>query len=153
MPDSRSKGETSRVNIASFIQPKEEVSFLRDDMTLRQGLEKLRRSGFSAIPVIDAEDRYIGTISEGDFLWNVVVHNESLDDITLKSLECMKIRDILQNGKVRPACIDSEMEEMLERVKTQNFVPVIDDRSVFIGIITRSDIIRYFCDEMKKKKE
>jgi CBS-domain-containing membrane protein len=122
-------------------------------MTLRQGLEKLRRSGFSAIPVIDAEDRYIGTISEGDFLWNVVVHNESLDDITLKSLECMKIRDILQNGKVRPACIDSEMEEMLERVKTQNFVPVIDDRSVFIGIITRSDIIRYFCDEMKKKKE
>lgn len=50
------------MNIASFLLPKAEVAYLRDDMTLRQGLEKLRRSGFAAIPVIDGEDRYVGVI-------------------------------------------------------------------------------------------
>lgn len=132
------------MNIASFLLPKADVAYLRDDMTLRQGIEKLRRSGFSAIPVIDSEDRYVGVISEGDFLWNILTYKGSLDDVTMKSLESMTVREILQNGKVRPACIDTDMEALLERAKNQNFVPVIDDRSVFIGIITRSDIIRYF---------
>ena len=113
-------------------------------MTLRQGLEKLRRSGFTAIPVIDSEDRYVGVISEGDFLWNILAHNQKLDDITLKSLEHLTVRDMLQNGKIRPVCIDTAMEELLEQAQSQNFVPVIDDRNVFIGIITRSDIIKYF---------
>lgn len=140
------------MNIASFLLPKAEVSYLRDDMTLRQGLEKLRRSGFTAIPVIDVEDRYVGVISEGDFLWNILAYNQSLQDITLKKLEQMTVRDFIQSGKVKPACIDTAMENLLERAKSQNFVPVIDDRSVFIGIVTRSDIIKYFVDKSESKK-
>ena len=42
------------MNIASFLSPKEEVTFLRDDMTIRQGLEKMKRYGYTAVPVIDA---------------------------------------------------------------------------------------------------
>lgn len=132
------------MNLASFLLPKENVAYLRDQMTLRQGIEKLRRSGFTAIPVIDDEDRYVGVISEGDFLWYILAHNQSLDDITLKSLECMAVRDILQCGKVKPACINTDMGSLLERAKNQNLVPVIDDRNVFIGIVKRSDIIKYF---------
>ncbi len=138
------------MSIASFLMPKAEVSYLRDDMTLRQGLEKLRRSGYTAIPVIDAEDRYVGVISEGDFLWNILERNEHLKDITLKRVEHMAVRDILQNGKVQPARIDTAMETLLEQVMRQNFVPVIDDRNVFIGIVTRSDIIKYFVAHSKK---
>ena len=134
------------MNIASFLLPKAEVSYLRDDMTLRQGLEKLRRSGFNAIPVIDVEDRYVGVVSVADFLWNILAYNQNLENITLKRLENMTVRDFLQNGKVRPACIDTPMEDLMECAKNQNFVPVIDDRSVFIGIVTRSDIIKYFVD-------
>lgn len=137
------------MNIASFLLPKAEVAYLRDDMTLRQGLEKLRRSGFTAIPVIDAEDRYVGVVSVGDFLWNILAYNQTLEDITLKNLEHMTVRDFLQSGKVKPACIDTAMENLLECAKNQNFVPVIDDRSVFIGIVTRSDIIKYFVDKNK----
>lgn len=137
------------MNIASFLLPKAEVAYLRDYMTLRQGLEKLRRSGFAAIPVIDEEDRYVGVVSVGDFLWNILAYNQTLEDITLKKLEHMTVRDFLQNGKVKPACIDTAMENLLECAKNQNFVPVIDDRNVFIGIVTRSDIIKYFVDKSK----
>lgn len=87
------------MNIASFLSPKEEVTFLRDDMTIRQGLEKMKRYGYTAVPVIDAEDRYVGVVSEGDFLWNILSHNSELDSITMKSLEKLSIRDIIQNGK------------------------------------------------------
>lgn len=138
------------MNIASFLLPKAEVAYLRDDMTLRQGLEKLRRSGFTAIPVIDKEDRYVGVVSMGDFLWNILAYNQTLEDITLKKLEHMTVRDFLQSGKVQPACIDTAMENLLECAKNQNFVPVIDDRNVFIGIVTRGDIIKYFVDKYKR---
>jgi CBS domain-containing protein len=135
------------MNIASFIQPKIDVSYLRDNMTLRQGLEKLKRSGYSAIPVIDTEDRYVGVVSEGDFLWNILANNETLDGINMKKTEKFTVRDIIQCGKIKAVCIDTDMEQLLEQAKNQNFVPVIDDRSIFIGIITRRDIITYF---MKK---
>ena len=141
------------MNIASFLLPKAEVAYLRDDMTLRQGLEKLRRSGFSAIPVIDVEDRYVGVVGVADFLWNILAYNQSFENITLKNLEQATVRDFLQNGKVRPACIDTAMENLLEQAKNQNFVPVIDDRNVFIGIVTRSDIIKYFVDKANVQTE
>lgn len=132
------------MNIASFILPKVEVAYLRDHMTIRQGLEKMRRSGYTAIPVIDREDRYVGVISEGDFLWAILEHNSNLEDITMKKLETLTIRDLIRMDKVKPVCIDTNMEQLLGQAQNQNFVPVIDDRSVFIGIITRSDIIKYF---------
>lgn len=137
------------MNLASFLVPKSEVAYLRDDMTLRQGMEKLRRSGFNAIPVIDVEDRYVGVVSAADFLWNMLAYNQNLNDITVKKMEQMTVRDFLQNGKVKAARIDTDMESLMERAKNQNFVPVVDDRNVFIGIVTRSDIIKYFVDRKK----
>lgn len=137
------------MNIASFILPKAEVTYLRDNMTLRQGLEKLHRSGFTAIPVIDIEDRYVGVISEGDFLWNILYYNQKPEDISAKHLEATKVRSIMRGGKIKPVCIDTAMETLLEQATSQNFVPVIDDRSVFIGIIRRSEIIRFFAERGK----
>lgn len=138
------------MNIASFLLPKVEVAYLHDQMTIRQGLEKLRRSGYSAIPVVDDEDRYVGVVSEGDFLWNILEHNEDINQITKKGLEKLTLRDIIQSGKIKAVCIDTNMEQLLGQAQNQNFVPVVDDRSVFIGIITRSDIIKYF---VKKQLE
>lgn len=132
------------MNIASFLLPKINVAYLHEDMTLRQGLEKLRRSGYTAIPVLDKEDKYVGVISEGDFLWSIVNHNEKLEKVTMKGLEQLNIKDIINVAKVTAVCIDTDMEALLAQAQTQNLVPVIDDRGMFIGIITRSDIIKYF---------
>lgn len=139
------------MNIALFLMPKAEVSYLRDTMTVRQGLEKLHRSGFAAIPVIDDEDRYVGVVSEGDFLWRMLENGNEIPDVTLKSLEQMLVHDIIQLGKVKAVCIDTDMEELLEQAQNQNFVPVIDDRNAFIGLVTRRDIIRYFMEKSRKK--
>lgn len=141
------------MNIASFILPKADVTWLRDNMTIRQGLEKLRRSGYTAVPVIDDEDRYVGVCSEGDFLWRILEHNQPLDNVTMRSLEHMTLRDIIRHDKVKPVCIDTNMEQLVGQAQLQNFVPVIDDRSVFIGIITRSDIIKYLVKKQIENAE
>lgn len=135
------------MNIAYFLVPKVEVSYLRENMSVRQGLEKLRRSGFTAVPVIDSEDRYVGVIREGDFLWKILDVNENIDKITHKTLEKVTLKDMLQGGRIRAVCIDTDMEELLEQAQQQNFVPVVDDRNVFIGIVTRKDIMRYFIEK------
>ncbi len=132
------------MNIASFILPKSEVIYLRDNMTIRQGLEKLKHTTYTAVPVIDCEDRYVGVVGLGDFLWNILESNEQLENVTMKHVEQMTLRDIIQHGRIKAVCIDTNMEQLLGQAQVQNFVPVVDDRNVFIGIITRSDIIKYF---------
>ena len=43
-----------------------------------------------------------------------------------------------------PVYVYATIDEMIERASNQNYVPVVDDRNVFIGIITRRDIINAF---------
>ena len=107
------------MNILMLLKPKSTVKFIFDTNTLRQGIEKMRVHGYTAIPVIDSEGKYIGTVSEGDFLYYL------LD---------------LQKNQLN----EKEKDEVLRRAESQNFVPVVDDRGTFIGIVTRQDIIRYF---------
>lgn len=85
------------MNIAYFLLPKSRVAYLYDDYTFRQGLEKMRHHGYTAIPVITRDGRYAGTVSEGDFLWQLL--NEVPEErkvCSMKDLEQLKIRDILQ---------------------------------------------------------
>ena len=42
-----------------------------------------------------------------------------------------------------PVSIDCDMEDLVEVAMRQNFVPVVDDADNFIGIIRRSDILKY----------
>lgn len=136
------------MNIAFFLHPKNNVAYIYDDNSIRQGLEKMRHKGFSAVPVITRQGKYCGTISEGDFLWHIVSNTDNLDE---KYFRGTKIRDILTDDKYPPVTITSSIDELLHRAMNQNFVPVIDDFDIFMGLITRKDIIKYFCDKNNTK--
>ena len=132
------------MNIAYFIHPKQDVATLYDDCTLRQGLEKMRYHGYAAIPVITRENKYVGTVSEGDFLWYLVdCQKNGLQKVPLKNVEDTLMRDVLRIDRNPPVRITASMDELLRRVMNQNFVPVVDDLSSFVGIVTRKDIINY----------
>ena len=139
------------MNISFFIQPKIDVAYLYEDYSLRQGLEKMKYYGYTAIPVLSKENKYLGTISEGDFLWRIC--NFEKKEITEKSpqvLEDLKISDMSFRRNYPSVKIDTTMEELLDKAMNQNFVPVVDDRGIFIGIVTRKDVIRYFISLNKK---
>ena len=40
--------------------------------------------------------------------------------------------------------VDTRVEDLLSVAAEQNFVPVVDDKGAFIGIVTRSSILKYF---------
>jgi len=135
-------------NIASLLTPKVLIAFLEDQYTLRQGLEKMRYHGFTAMPVIARDGTYAGTVSEGDFLWHM------LDSGTyaIKAQEEFSISDIVRKGWNPPVKIEATMGEILLRVMDQNFVPVIDDREKFVGIITRKSVIKYYYELLENDK-
>ncbi|WP_434509920.1 CBS domain-containing protein [Desulfitobacterium sp. AusDCA] len=137
--DKNLKGN-GRKSILFLLTPKASVAFLNEHCTLRQGLEKMRHHGYTAIPVIAEDGTYAGTVSEGDFLWHVLDSGM----YSMKSQEDYSISDILRNGWNPAVRIDTTVDELLLRIMDQNFVPVIDDRGKFIGIITRKDVIKYY---------
>ena len=60
------------MNVAYFLLPKHQVVCCFEDNTFRQGLEKMKHHGYSAIPVLSRSGKYLGTVSEGDFLWKLL---------------------------------------------------------------------------------
>ena len=136
------------MNVLFFLKPKGELAYLYEDHTLRQGIEKLERSGFTAIPVISRRGEYIGTLTEGDFLWTLK-NKCSLD---LKMAEDGPIQTVKRRMRFDPISIDSNMEDLVSKARNQNFVPVIDDKKIFIGIVTRKDIIDFCYQEYIEKE-
>ena len=137
------------MNIAYFLHTKGQVAFLYDDYTFRQGLEKMKHHGYTAIPVISRSGQYVGTVSEGNFLWRLVQEEDDVS-LTMKELEQLHVRDILDTSAYPPVRITVTMDELLDSATKQNFIPVVDDSGSFIGIVTRKEIIRYFAAQHAK---
>ena len=137
------------MNIAYFLTPKNSVSYLYDDFTFRQGLEKMRRHGYSAIPVIARDGAYLGTVSEGDFLWRLLDTEDAGDAVsTKKAAEKLRIQDLLRDNTYSPVPITASMERLLSLALNQNFIPVVDDLGKFIGIVTRKDLLSRLCQNV-----
>lgn len=134
------------MNIAYFLLPKGLVAYLYDDFTFRQGLEKMHHHGYTAIPVIDRSGQYLGTVSEGDFLWKLLSREDESRSYSMREMEQLYVRDILRKNSYPAVRITVSMDALLESAMQQNFIPVTDDTGSFIGIVTRKDIIRYFAE-------
>ena len=129
------------MNVAFFLIPKSHVAYLTEGSSFRQGMEKLRRYGYAAIPVVAADGRYLGSISEGDFLWNVM----SLGSIASEDLEDACIDQIVSD-RTPSVGVNTPVEELMDHLLDQNFVPVVDDRDMFVGIVTRRSVLAYLMD-------
>lgn len=135
--------EDELMNILYFLTPKNRVANIHDDSNLRQLMEKLEYHRYTAIPIIDKDGKYVGTVSEGDVLR--VIKNRF--DMNLQSAQSIFVKDIPRRTEVKPVKADASMNDIFEIAITQNFVPVTDDNDVFIGIITRRDVLRYLLDK------
>ena len=134
------------MNILFFLTPKSEVAYIHDDESLRQVLEKMEYHKYSAVPIISRQGTYVGTITEGDLLWYI----KNQLDLNLQEARRILITNVPRRSDNTPVSIDSNMEDLLDKAMNQNFVPVLDDKKSFIGIVTRKDIMKYFADKMKK---
>ena len=119
------------MNISFFLKPKVEVSYLTESCPVQKAIDDMLRSGFTAIPVVDAKGKYAGTHYP----------KETLEQLTVGQVE-LRVHH-------RSVSIDARMEDMVDLVTAQNFVPVVDGRGIFCGIVTRRDVITYLCKQVQ----
>ena len=86
------------MNALFLLKPKADVALLYDDNTLRKGLELMRKHGYTALPVINRDGDYVGSINEGDFLWHMVDSEKA----GVRTLETTLIKDAIR-GNWMPA--------------------------------------------------
>ena len=127
------------MNILRFIIPKSLAVYIDNESTVRQALEKMRFHRYVAIPVLDREGRYVGTLRNDD-IFKYFLDTGSFDSRSAERDSVMSIIDVSYSP---PLLHSAGIEELFERVKEHNFVPVVDDRGCFIGIILRRDILNF----------
>lgn len=136
------------MNILFFLTPKSEVAHVCNDDTLRQVLEKIEYHKYTAIPMLNKNGRYVGTVTEGDLLRFI----KERYMLNMKEAEDCVISRVPLRWKYTPVNIDCNIEDLVEIAMKQNFVPVVDDADNFIGIIRRSDILKY-CYKKSKAED
>ena len=132
------KGEPMN-NILFFLTPKAMCAFLYDDYTIRQALEKMETAGYAALPILNRRGEYRGTLTEGDVLWAM----KNMCYMDMRQAEARRIMEISRRKDNVSVPVTTSMQDLIERATTQNFVPVVDDKDTFIGIVTRKSIIKY----------
>ena len=127
------------MNIMRFVVPKSLVEYVEVGNTVRQAFEKMRYHKYVAIPVIDGNGKYVGTLHNDD-IFAYFLDSGVFD---ARSAEKDEVGEIIKTDYLLPLHHDASMDELVEKVSEHNFVPVVDDKDTFIGIITRSAIIKY----------
>lgn len=135
------------MNILFFLTPKSDIAFIEAEATLRQALEKLENSGFTALPILNKEGKYVGTITEGDMLW----HIKNQSNLTLQEAEEVPLLRVKRRRDNQTVSINENMNTLWDKAINQNFVPVTDDNDVFIGIVTRKDVMVYLKSKFGEK--
>ena len=129
------------MNVLFFLIPKNEVAYIHENSTLRQALEKMEHHSYTAVPVIDSCGKYKGVLTEGDLLWTI----KNKYNMSLKETENVSIRAVMsKKHMVKHVTINADVEDLINSVMNQNFVPVTTEDGIFIGIVTRRAVIEYF---------
>lgn len=131
-------------NILFFLTPKAMCAFLYDDYTIRQALEKMESAGYSALPILNKRGEYRGTLTQGDILWAM----KNMCYMDMRQAEAHRITEIARQRDNIPVRVTTSMHDLVECAGSQNFVPVVDDKDAFIGLVTRSAIIHYCMEQL-----
>ena len=137
------------MNILRFLVPKSSVEYISSEATVRQAYEKMRYHSYVAIPVLDGDGMYVGTLRKDD-IYKYFFDKGKID---FRDAEKDGIKSLLDKEYSKPLYHNSKIEDMMERVMEHNFVPVVDDRGCFIGIVLRRDVLDFLFERYRKNQQ
>lgn len=131
--------------ILDFLTPKSKTFYIEGDPTIRQVVEKFDAHKFSVVAILDENGRFISTISEGDILRYI----KNIKNFNLMIAESVRISDVERYRPYKALSINTSLDEVIKLSLEQNFIPIVDDRNIYIGIIKRKTIIDYLLENNK----
>lgn len=77
---------------------------------------------------------------------------EKYHGLDLEAAEDVPISAFSHKRDYKAVTVTTSMDQLIEAAMNQNFVPVVDDRGIFIGIVRRQAIIRYCYEKSREEK-
>lgn len=121
------------MNLAFFLTPVARVVWLPIHVPVAQAVQTMRIHRYTAVPLLDAQGRYVGTLTEGDLLFHLADAGAEADRA--------RLADVPRRVENRAVAVDTDIRGLLTVAADQNFVPVVDSRGVLMGIVTRKAIL------------
>lgn len=132
------------MKIPFFLTPKADVAWVQTTATVRQAIERMEHYRYTAVPLLTPDGRYEGTLTEGDLLWFMKQNPQ----IRFEDTARVHLASVARRLTIECIAVGAEIEQLLALALDQNFVPVVDDRQIFIGIVRRRAILAYFQEKM-----
>lgn len=140
-------------NLVSDVMTRNVVS-VHENTPFKDIVEMLARYRVSAVPVVDAENKVLGIVSESDLLAKVVAGPESHAHIpgdrstrveTRRKSRAETARELMRSPAIttRPAVSVVHAARAAARAHVRR-LPVVDVDGKLVGIATRSDLLRVF---------
>ncbi len=126
-----------KMPIADLIISSEKVAHVQLGNNAEHALLVLTKTGYSSIPVLDAQYRLHGLLSMRMITESIL----GLNHIEFEKLDSIKVNDIMESN-VATLNINDNFKKALDLVINHAFLCVVDDEEKFVGIMTRRVILK-----------
>ena len=123
--------------VEEFIIPAEKVAHVQIGNNVEHALLVLTKSGYSAIPVLDAQYHFCGLLSAGMIMDSIL----GLERIEYEQLANKRVDEVL-DANIATLNIHENFKKALDLVIDHAFLCVVDDEERFVGIMTRRVILK-----------
>lgn len=138
------KGKMMQSQISDYIISVEKVAHVQVGNNLEHALLVLTKSGYSAIPVLDARFRLHGLISSAMITESVL----GLERIEFEKISDKKVEDVMATNFPK-VFVNDHIEKALNLLIDHPFLCVVDEEGFFEGIFTRRALLK----ELKEIRE
>src|SRR5262249_15909786 len=136
-----------QIRVRDAMRPLAEEETIRDDVPLREMLDRIRSRPIGAVPVLDSEGSLVGLLTLD------AVRRALLDPATIAG---KSVRDVAATG-FRPITRNDDLRAALQAFleNETDVLPVVDgDRpSRIAGTLARGDVLLAYDHEIRRRRE
>ncbi|MCU9612269.1 CBS domain-containing protein [Caldibacillus lycopersici] len=130
-------GNFLQSSVGNFIIPSERVAHVQIGNNLEHALLVLTKTGYTAIPVLDAKYQLHGLISSPLILDNIM----GMERIEFENLSKLCVEDVM-NQEIPTLHANDPLVDGLKLLINHPFVCTVDENKYFKGILTRRVVLK-----------
>ena len=140
-----------------------EVISVHPDTAVSEAHEVISRGNFDGVPVVDADNRLVGILTEYDLIVKgsslhlptfqkilselpVYRKNQGEFQKEIKELQSLRVRDVM-NSDPLTLPDDAPFEAVIAAFREHhrvNPIPVVDKNNIVVGVVSRYDVVKLF---------
>ncbi len=131
-----------------LVTNKKKITYVYGDSTLEEAIKAFAKSSYSMIPVLErVSDRYLYSITATDVL-NWMAAGHSLEEAEKTPLSALSLTRLIASCQE-----NAEVSSIADLVANQNYVPLVDEKGVFVGLVTRKSLIFRLLGELDRRND